>query len=151
MRSAARDRLQPADDLVQVAAREILHVQQAQALFGQQPLIVNAHDLRMIELGQCLGLPTLDRGWRHGRDLQSDQPLHGALACQENPGKRSLAQRRQQVEIIQLLPRLDPHKLLPRPAQAQRLLGLLQVQQSGQLGSLLGEPRQEFLGTDGVA
>ena len=53
----------------------------------------------MVQLGERLGFRAAT-----GRDLQGDQALHGQLAGEKNPGKLALAEKRQQVKVIEPIP-----------------------------------------------
>jgi hypothetical protein len=87
------------DDALQRPAGHVLHVEQTQLVFGQLPLIEDSHDMRMLELCQRLRLQTAI-----ARDLQRHQPLHRSLACAKHRGKGPFAERRQEIEIVDLLP-----------------------------------------------
>ena len=89
---------------LQRAAGDVLHVQQPQRLLGQQPLIVHAHDVRMVELGHHLRL-----GPAVGRDLERHQPLHRDLPRQEHTGERPAAQPREQLKIVDRVAELERH------------------------------------------
>ena len=90
------------DHVLQRPPGHVLHVEQPQSAVGQLPLIVDADNVRMVELSQRLRFEAAI-----ARDLQSHQPLHGDLPGQKDRGKGALAQRSQQVEIVDALPRLE--------------------------------------------
>ena len=104
-----------------------MHVEQPQLVLGQLPLIEDTHDVRMLELSQRLRLQAAI-----ARDLQRHEPLHGSLAGAKHGGKRPLAQRRQEIEIVDLLSGCEGGHALGRN-QHRRLRGRVDLKQPLQL------------------
>ena len=85
----------PIDDALQRATGNVLHIQQPQPSLREQPLIINADDIRMIELRQRLRLLASIVG-----NFQRHKSAQRTLTGQINAGKRPATQRRQQIKII---------------------------------------------------
>ena len=90
------------DGRFECSAGDVLHIQQPTTTILAYPLIVNPDDVRMIQLGQRLWLVPLV-----GRYFQGDQALQRLLPGQVNRGKRARAKLCQQVEIVDLLARIE--------------------------------------------
>ena len=95
--------------ILQCTAGNVLHVHQLQSPLGQLSLIVDANNVRMIELRQRLWFDAAI-----ARDFERHEPLHRNLSGEKHRAKRSFAKPHQQIEIVDLLPHVELRFARPR-------------------------------------